>query len=93
MHKKADCWQGCLKYTQYNCGNEKNSQQIALQIKLRMIIIAMHFTGGSTGGEHDIAHIASSTFSAHIEWAFFSLDQPHNSSRLIACFFNMARNW
>ncbi len=28
-----------------------------------MIIIALRFAGGSTGEEHDIAHIASSIFS------------------------------
>lgn len=37
-----------------------------------MIIIALHFTGGSTGEVHDIAHIASSIFSPPRVGFFFA---------------------
>jgi len=38
-----------------------------------MIIIPLRFDGGSTGEEHDIAHIASSIFLARLARAFFCL--------------------
>ena len=62
-----------MKYAHNRCGDEKNSQQMALQIGVRMIIIHLRFTGGSTGEGHDIAHIASSIFSARLVRVFFRL--------------------
>ncbi len=42
---------------------------------IRMIIIHMHFDGGSAEEEHDIAHIASSIV-ARLMAGFFCLTQP-----------------
>lgn len=53
-----------------------------------MIIIALRFTGGSTGEEHDIAHIASSIFQPTLSGLFF----VRYSSPLMACFFSIARS-
>ncbi|MCA8876928.1 hypothetical protein FQ626_11775 [Erwinia pyrifoliae] len=64
-----------VEYAHNFCGNEKYSQQSALQAILRMIIIPVFFGGGSTVEEHDIAHIASSIFSP-LDAGFFSLC-PH----------------
>ena len=63
------------KYTHQHYGNEKNSQQNALQIELRMIIIALFFNGSSAEEEHDIAHIASSFLAHLLRGLFFAANR------------------
>ena len=40
---------------------------------IRMIIIPLHFDGGSAEEEHDIAHIASSIFRPALRGPFFCI--------------------